>query len=704
MPNCHHCGTNVNTAQKQCRTCGGQGSFCTICAWWELGPPDVLNSDMGDRVQELFTANENVVVVPCDSDDEPEPHEAAKALYDQCKLMTSQTVNVFWLDDKGHQIACWSDPSWSWEEAVAHAMTWLDTYLSEEKDHPWSNRMRAMLVTWLSAYELCMGSQVRRLFEDDASAKLSLHDISAVAAKHYRLHNGFDVSGIGLDLDVATLAHLDTIEQYVKGNMPAQYAAMFIRNSIANATYAANAVLNGGLLYAAILSVVRDYAKNKVPSPQTFSPADNKASGIYRKADIELCFTGGDTSAVSAAYQTKIRILGDAVRSLPDFQGQPFRFNSVGSNGVIDNGGGLSNAQKLYLESLPDLDDDNSPAACRTVVRQRVLVKLERFRAALAGSVDVTDWLTPIAGANFFSLVDAETLLEMLLGRKANGHLRLQTCANDVSFISNKRYEGILSIHASDITFAKSLAGCTKAANCNDTLTGSKYTKSEVDKAADTRKKSPFQYMSWRVQKDRMAHKFLMGAYSDYDVTAAVVQSFPYPEPQSTYGPQVIVWKSAILPFCTFKVGDSGRPTRSVLLLLDDLLRISIDQNSIFTKIALFNLLLQAFAFDNDTRDLLGDFIQNALTDFPAKRPRRGDDIEAHLYGNLRLADVDVIIYPTKANAAQQTKQTAEGLFGDTPLVLYDIDKYLQRDADIEGDEGGQCQATITKIGTLHVP
>ncbi|HYR28022.1 MAG TPA: hypothetical protein VEU30_06120, partial [Thermoanaerobaculia bacterium] len=291
---------------------------------------------MGDRVQELFTVNQNVVVVPCDNDDEPQPHAAAKAIYDTCDLMTSQTVNLFWLDDKGHQIACWSDPYWTWEDAVAKATAWLDRYLSEDPEQLWSKRMRAMLVTWLSAYELCMGSQIQRLFEDNANAKLSLHDISTVAAKHYALHNGFDIHAAALALDVATLTHLDTIEQYVKGNMPAQYAAMYIRNSLADPAHAAYAVLNGGLLYAAILSVVREYADNKVPSPETFSPADNKATGIYPRATIHFCFTNGDTSAVSGAFQTLIRTLGDAVGSRPNFQGRPFRFNSQASDGVID--------------------------------------------------------------------------------------------------------------------------------------------------------------------------------------------------------------------------------------------------------------------------------------------------------------------------------------------------------------------------------
>lgn len=700
MAKCHHCGVDADDDDdflpKRCTTCGGEGVFCTICGWWELGPTEVFGSKTVGPIMKAFTPRD--AVVPCHKDDDEGLNKAARAIHEACKLMTSQTANIFWDDGAEYHVAMWKDDRTSWQEGVTAAVDWLDPYLSADPNDKLAQRMRAMLVTWLSAYELCLSSQLSRLSGDDAKALLSLHDTSAVAAKHYALHKGFGIDGKTVDLDVATLRHMDTIEQYLKGNLKPQFAAVAILDTLPNPNDAAAAVIHAGMLYSAVLAVVRDYAKNKVPSPDTFSPASNGASGIYRKNDIHACFRDGDTSLVSMAYQKRIRLLADAVLTCPDFQGRPFRFNSQASDDVIDNRGSLTGPQKLYLKSVQDLDDPQSPSACQPVIRARVKKRLEKLRAGLAQSERVTSLLKPVFGLNPFEAMKTDTLIDMIVAYGRKGRLRLQTCANDISFISNKRYEGILSVFAADVTFAVALAPCSAATGCNDKLTGSKYTKTEVKKASDTRKKTPFQYMSWRVQKDRMAHKFLPLAYSDYDVTAAVTQTYPYPEPQGTYGKQLIVWKKDIVPFCTFKVGDSGRPTRSFLLLLDDLLQMAVDRAEMFTKIAVVNLLLQSLVPDCDTRELLDAYISKDLQDFPI-RFRRGDDIEAHLYGNLRLADVDVIFYPCKANEVNATRLTATQLFGNTPVILFDTDTFATRETFVE--DGDQGMATIESVGTL---
>ena len=303
---------------------------------------------------------------------------------------------------------------------------------------------------------------------------------------------------------------------------------------------------------------------------------------------------------------------------------------------------------------------------------------------------------------NRFSGLHSDLLLEMVIAYGLKGRLRLQTCANDISFIANHRYEGVLSVYAANTTFGAALAPCVASQNNQDVLIGSRYAKSDAQRASDNRRLTPFPYMSWRVQKDRLAHKFLPLAYSDYDVTAAVTQTWPYPEPQGTYGGQLIVWKKEIVPFCTFKVSDSGRPTRSFLLLLDDLLALAVDRNDSVGKLGVLNLLLQAFVPDAETRLLLADFIQNDLEDFTPKRPKRGVDIEAHLYGDLRLADVDVILYPSKANAVAATRQTVTQLFGVTPVILYDEDKFAARDNDMESNHGEQAYTAVMAVGQLQ--
>ena len=74
---------------------------------------------------------------------------------------------------------------------------------------------------------------------------------------------------------------------------------------------------------------------------------------------------------IKMAYQTGIRTLADAVTTVPNFGGRLFRFNSLASDGTIDNRGSLTAPQKLYLKSLQDLDDPSSPSGCKAVILAR---------------------------------------------------------------------------------------------------------------------------------------------------------------------------------------------------------------------------------------------------------------------------------------------------------------------------------------------
>ncbi|HKO55203.1 MAG TPA: hypothetical protein VJ276_04950, partial [Thermoanaerobaculia bacterium] len=125
-------------------------------------------------------------------------------------------------------------------------------------------------------------------------------------------------------------------------------------------------------------------------------------------------------------------------------------------------------------------------------------------------------------------------------------------------------------------------------------------------------------------------------------------------QPQFTYGPQTIVWKTRILPFCIFKIGDSGRPTRSFLKLLDEMLGHAL-QGNIYVKLSLLNLLLQlmnmGLPFDKMYDKRLG---RGALR-LPYT-PACGTDIEAHIRDqvNVSFGGLTVALYDVESLQALQ--------------------------------------------------
>jgi hypothetical protein len=648
----------------KCSTCQSTDDFCEICGWWELGPRETLGIETAELAAEALQPQSNL----------EKCHDVGKE-YALCTLMTEQWSASTTFKAKDYEIQLWGPGRNA--TAPMHAMAWIERF-PPDLEAPIARRLGAMFLTYASAYQHCLEQQFARMALNDPAALLSLHDTAAIAAKHYALHEGFWTCKTQkeLQLDCLTLRHVDTIEQYLKKNMASNIAAWLLKSD-AGAS-AGDVAVRALLLYLALLTIAAPWESQKVPSPKTFSPADNLASGIFPANHIEACLKDG---AVSLAVVAKLKELLDALLTMPDLAKRPFRFNTEQSDARIV-GRNLSPRQELYLRSMQDLDADDCPSACKEVLLDRATKNLAALMKPLKAAKNLRKLVT-IIGADISFLTEpafASALVEKFIQYGRDGRLPLQTSANDVSFIAKKPYVGIFALHAAPCTVADVLRHCELAKNGKEPFTGCSYARQNVEKASDTRQKVPYQYLSWRMQKDRAAHKFFPMAYDDYEVTAAIAQGYPVPQPELTYGPQTIVWKPAVIPFCTFKVGDSGRPTRSFLQLLDMLLDSSKDLK---VRQSLFNLLLRLLVMPDSFGHSFGNGLGKKAITLPMSPPS-GLDVEVHIYGPVTAVLVEGILYPF--NEDEDLRDKLSFTFGKLPVALYDVDTLRKRQQDQDNE------------------
>jgi hypothetical protein len=688
MPSCHHCGAEPPLPdplhEGKCTICGQtKAAFCAICGFWEVGAPD-LDDESLDKAQTAL-APKMTAVLSCTDD----VAESAPVI-DYCQLMQEQkTCAAALYTAADHTYTFWREAT-TWAEAVAKAVHWIDGFFDDPASDA-AKRMRAMLIVYLSSFELCLRHQLRRMAEDSTTAPLSLHDISSVAAAHFRAGLGFGASA-DFDADAAVLKHVDTIEHWSKGTMKPAMAAFLLRETFGSPAAALKAANEALLIYLAHITTVHPFEGQILPSPGTFNPSSNKASGIYPRDHIDSLFLDSMADRkISMALTLRFSELIQLIAKMPDFAGRPFRFNTTTSNGKVTSNARLSGNQQQYLSSLPDLDADDCPAACARVIRERTLSMLAALMEGVGKSKAITTALARISDFNLlYDKQNAEAVLNKFIAFGQKGRLFLQTSANSVSFIKTKNYRGLWGVYSKDTALAAVVTPCPGS---GEILSVVDYRKSQAEAASDDRKKSLFQYMSWRVQKDRIAHGFFPMNPLDYEVTAEVSQSFEAPRPQATYGKEMIVWTPALVSCCTFKIRDSGRPTRSFLQLLHDLLA----EGTAETRTAILSFLiltLRSGGLMNRYESLIGE---HELCVFSPSSIPRMIDVEAHIYAQVTLDDVFAIVHPASSATVDQRLVQMNSDFPRKGIVLYNEEKWSE--AGQITDEQAEIFGDLARIG-----
>ncbi len=696
MAKCHHCGENLVDEPRwgPCSICGTNEDFCTLCGWWELGPEDWLDKDRWREINARISAKKVSLFESCEK--LPDAEGLVAAIVCQCELMQAQLEKPSLFQNQDYTYRLWREAHPTWFDAAKFVCGFFNhlfgtTTTAKDYDTRPAHedcRLHGMLLTFLSAYQACAEAQQARLIADAKGPPLNIHDAAKLAELHYLSHGGFGKIDEILALhDSLTLRHLGTMEQLLKGNLDLQMAHALITSDTQSERLSRQIAIHAFMLYSALLPVFQPYESQTVPSKGTFNASSNLAAGIFTKADLDRLFyqwEGPETAMVKMAPQSLLHRLVVSFETSPldpDYR-RWFKRHSAGTLTSILEHPKLTDLQKIYLLSFPSLDDPKCPSACRLVQLKKTTKAMAGFFGRLFRHEELTTKLKqaklplPFDGLDPLNLPQVQSAVEALLGLFHQGRYPLQTCctAANIGYIGKGPYKGLLEVYEEPVTLADVLAPCSvKPASAS--FPGLRYRLTDVMGAADQRTKSPFQYLSWRVQKDRMAHRFLPMEYREYEVTAAISQAFPVPMPDPTYGDHLILWKPDLLTRCTFKVGDSGKPTRSFLVLLQELLD-QIGRSEVVPKTALFNLLL-LFTLGQSRQETFQELTRakELLVVFPSAPPRLLD-LEAHLYGTVGIGDAELILAPcpgaANAIAQQSLLERAQKAFNTERVLLYD--------------------------------
>ncbi len=707
MPGCHHCGEDAPELREgTCSTCGADGEFCELCGWWELGPEETLETSRWKEINTPIGPKANSLFVSCE--DVPAKRiaeEIVKAIVGRCKLMQAQLGASSLFENSKYTYRLWRPALKTWKDAANFVCGKLNQiYGSVTKPEDFQTRptdpdcrLHCMLLTFLSAYDYGVRSQQRRLILNERTPPLNIHDAAKLAEHHYTSHGGFFGIGMKHTLhDSLTLRHLDTVEQYLKGNETLQMAHVLISSDTQSERLSRQIAINAFRLYSALLPVFEPYDNQKVPNKGTFNASSNGSAGIFTKKDVQRHFYGDELDMVKTSAEVQLHRLVCSFETSPldpDYR-HWFKFHTPASRDTILNNEKLTFLQKVYLLSFPSLDDPKCPARCRgellakARVRVAGLLKNLKKEKPLHKKLKEIKQQIPFEGLEPDHLEEVQAALVFLTDLFHRGQFPLQTCctASNIGYIAKGPYKGLLEVYEERVPLGDLLVPCS-APHARVDFHGIRYRRSEVERAADQRKDSPFQYLSWRVQKDRKAHFFLPMAYGEYDVTAAISQATPAPTPDSTYGDHLILWKREVLDRCTFKIGDSGKPTRSFLVLLSGLLQQAVEEQRILSKLAVFNLLLLAMQHPRSPLKRLQLLIrdESLLVVFP-DRPLCALDLEAHLYGDVGLPEVDLILAPcsSKIQLPQQEELLlkCQMAYRTKAVQLYDSDALKLNEKD----------------------
>ena len=703
MPDCHHCGESVSDPREgPCSTCGTEAEFCTLCGWWELGPEvfietlrwKEITAKLGPRVDSLFSSCEVV----------PDVQDLVQAIVGKCQLMQAQWDAPSLFDQGPYTYRMWRPAYNTWGEAahfVCGKLNQLQGTATQAADFDTRPtdlecRLHCMLLTFLSAYDYGVRSQQDRLILDKETPPLNIHDAAKLAEHHYTSHGGFfAIDSMHTLHDALTLRHLDTMEQYLKGNLNLQMAHALILSDTQSDRLSRQIAINAFRLYSALLGVFQPYGAQRIPNKGFFRASENGAAGIFTAADVDRHFYGSEQDTVKTAPQVLLHRLVCSFETSPldpDYE-KWFKFHTPASRDAVLLNPKLTDLQKIYLLSFQSLDDPKCPSGCKAVLLNKARRRLAEFIGNLHRDEPIRLKLEkiqqplPFPTLDVKSLSEVEGIVHLLVDLFLRGQFPLQTCctAANIGYIAKGPYKGLLEVFEQKVALGELLKLCS-APHADILFAGLRYRKTDADGAADQRKKSPFQYFSWRVQKDRMAHRFLPMEYREFDVTAAVAQACPVPTPSFTYGDHLILWKQDLLTRCTLKIGDSGKPSRSFLVLLTELLEQAKGRTALVEKTAVVNLLVLAMHPGSPT-ERLQTLIKpkEYLAVFP-DRPLNALDLEAHLYGEVGIGDVDLILAPCAGDARAHEQQVllerCQKAFNTNLVQLYDVDALKVNEKD----------------------
>jgi len=187
-------------------------------------------------------------------------------------------------------------------------------------------------------------------------------------------------------------------------------------------------------------------------------------------------------------------------------------------------------------------------------------------------------------------------------------------------------------------------------------------------------------YLEWRKQKEGFMYDYYMRSTGDSPVFTSLSQDVNLPLPNKTYGHHLIVWKQDALCRAVFTLGDYGRPRRSVLLLLRDLLypigRKDGQQIESAKRVYTVANIFYRSARKKQRRTFTNGHYQTTLGEEAVRKDNEAN-IECHVFGSLNINEhAKVIVIATSAAAPARPR------LGFPAITGAELDAHLPQPVD----------------------
>ncbi len=583
---CHQCGKGAGTRTGACSFCyKDDASLCKNCAWWEWGPPPDpagLPAGLDPEAQKLL--------LPCPLEDEVED-TLIEDIKGKCALTSKQLSGKRKLFGKRFKTLV-EDARGFYD--LLYAGYFSKTYCDGAKPHEgeglkYTRMMHTLLIVSLGtrlhsthSYDDAKVSQ-----KTDPLRRWQRFDAPRLMPKHLECCFFDDLF---IPADKRELAQkaigLEVIELVLKEKISLALAHQRLLEAEPDAEKAKELFLMALCIYhiTALLwqADTRNYAN--------FSPvaAYGYMSAEHRKLMFEDALPNLSPRAMTLMGTLYVG-LDEPLDSIQE------RFEDDGS---IDTT--LTELQQTYLRSLPKMDNTGVAAAgaseCEKTVRATLRASLKKILAAfvpLGATATREDNRAPEKEPKSYypHLWDShlsqhatpaklDELIDKLVERMNSGSYWLETsCSEGLLWAyAGAPNKGAFKMLNETTMNLKKTSWKRIFKDCMDGDTSKieavHFKSSYLNEVTDNRANAREWYLDWRHDKDRVLYNFYDFPPKDLACFASFSLWKTQPQPKKGYGYNMLIFDPAkIRKRSVLSVNDYGRPCRSMLLVLHDLVR-----------------------------------------------------------------------------------------------------------------------------------
>ncbi|HEX2959849.1 MAG TPA: hypothetical protein VHO70_23640 [Chitinispirillaceae bacterium] len=598
---CHSCGRTFNDQARRkgnCSICFSDSvNFCATCAFWELGP---VAPDLQQALRPRSRQKQGVIIKKCPAPSrvqDPGSNQLVTDIRAICATIEQQWSNYgFDADHAAARVAAYNRLNGVRAGSVAEADQEPGFHLHDSNNRNGSfsviaqqmlddydklyarneiaadcparkenNLERVMLLFLVSAHERCgyiNDNLVHRWDAHQIAQKHFSHHITPAGAPAY-------IAGARNIALAAVVLGSKIMENLALGKVSSSYAFFQVRDSVPEADRADFVRLSAMLYHL--------WVKNCPCGAEiincNFKPVG--ATGIMvpsiKKKILEadgLSFTCGVEKKLAALYACFDNVP-------PYFPISDVRFDSP----AVQMNGLLTNNQKRFIQSIPKFDTPagNPMVPCEKALRSRIRTIFKNVKDVLketpsAPAGSLADRLRRAASDN-----DREALIDSIIATLNKSLNWIESSFGDSVYeeyhaSANRAQFRMLAyaeIQGRDVPWAHVYPDCMNAAA--DSFPGQTHLPCYLATIKDGRQNAKMWYPQWRYEKDLRIYKGLLQP-GERGVLARFRFDTQGPAPNLHYGCNSVIWNNNVSERSVLTIGDKGRPIRSKLILLHDIL------------------------------------------------------------------------------------------------------------------------------------